>query len=189
MKGILRKILLLGIVMSIGALAFFAYMSYKLKHEIPVSFESIEVTESGGVKINKVSYSGTRDGRIAWELEAESATHFKADDLTLLEDVRLTLYSSAGDTFHLKSDKARYNGETELIEATGGVVVESKDGYLLVTDTLNFLNGSGEIKTDAGVKITTDRMVVEGRGLVIEIESGKMKILGNVRAKVKDATL
>ena len=107
MKGKFRKILLLCIVTSVGALAFFAYMSYKLKQEIPVSFESVEVTESGGVKINQVSYSGTREGRIAWELQAESATHFKAKDLTLLQDVRLTLYSKAGDTFHLKSDKGQ----------------------------------------------------------------------------------
>ena len=163
-------------------------MSYKLKQEIPVSFESVEVTESGGIKINKVSYSGTRDGRVAWELEAESATHFKTDDLTLLQDIRLTLYSKAGDTFLLKSDKARYSGKTELIEAIGGVVVESKEGYLLVTDTLSFLNGSGEISTADDVRFTTDLMVVEGRGLVMEIESGKMRLLSKVRARIKNGS-
>ncbi len=188
MKGKFRKILLLCIVTSIGALSFFAYMSYKIKHAIPVSFESVEVTGDGGVRINKVSYSGTREGRTAWELEAESATHYKAKDLTLLEDVRLILYSKNGDTLHLISDRGRYNGKTELIEAIGNVVVESKDGYLLVTEKLDFLNGSGEVSTTADVKITTDMMVIEGKGLIMEIESGKMMILDNVRAKVTDAS-
>lgn len=166
-----------------------AYINYSIKNKLPVTVESIEKTPEGAVRFEKLHYSGQRDGRLTWELDAGSAVYSKDDDLMHLEGVLVKLYSDDGSIHTVRSDYGGYNGETGFIEVAGDVRVKTREGFTLRTERLAFVSSSNEIKTDGAVEFAGSGMRVTGTGFEMEIESGSFKVLKDVRTYLTDASL
>ena len=181
--------MLVFIVSSIFLLAALAYINYSIKSQLPVTVESFERTPEGAVKLEKLHYSGQRDEKLAWELDAGSAVYSKDDDLMRLKGVEVKFYSTGGPNYILKSRSGAYNGDSGLIEVSGDVRVESKAGLKLSTERLKFLSASNEITTDEDVELAVSGMLVKGTGFEMEVESGSFKMLKDVRTYLTDASL
>ncbi len=143
-----------------------------------------------GVKISDIHYSRTRDGHVEWVLDADSAASFKSEDLMVFDSVRLAFYGDDVTLYTLKAREGQFSESTGEIDAMGDVLVESVDGsYRLTTDSLKYSSKSRRITTDDQVEIVTDGMVVEGTGLVVEIDKEKLFILNDVKALLKDEAI
>jgi LPS export ABC transporter protein LptC len=180
---------LIFIVSSISLLAALAYINYSIKSQLPITVESFEKTPEGAVKLEKLHYSGQRDGKLAWELDAGSAIYSKEDDLMRLKGVEVKFYSTGGTNYIIKSESGGYDGDSGLIEVFGDVRVDTKDGLKLRTERLKFLSASNEITTDEDVELAASGMLVTGTGFEMEIESGSFKMLKDVRTYLTDASL
>ncbi len=67
---------------------------------------------------------------------------------------------------HLVADSAIYTADSTLYTVYGNVVLDDyKKGQKLETDTLHFNKESGDIFTEAKVKMTTESEIIYGRGL------------------------
>ena len=185
MKVSYRKILLAFIVVSVTGLGLVAYLNHRIRSLIPVEFESIETTADGGIKIDKVHYSGTKEGRLEWELDAMSATHKAQEELTELDDVTLKYYREQGLEYTMKSDRGSYNGKTGRIDASGHVVVTSNDGYTLKAAKLSFLKASKRLKSSGRVKITSKAMRVSGTGLDMDVDAGLLEVVEGCESRDK----
>ncbi|MBE9531683.1 MAG: LPS export ABC transporter periplasmic protein LptC [Proteobacteria bacterium] len=181
--------MLIFIVSSIALLGALAYINYSVKSKLPITVESFERTPEGAVKLEKLHYSGQRDGRVTWELDAESAVYNKEDDLMRLEGVLVKFFSNGTTSHTIKSKSGGYNGESGLIEVSGDVRVETKGGLTLRTRRLIYITSSNEIKTDEDVEIKATGMIVSGTGFEMKIESGSFKMLKDVRTYLTDASL
>lgn len=126
---------------------------------------------------------------MTWELDAGSATYSKEDDLMHLEGVEVKFYSEQGAIHTVRSDYGDYNGETGFIEVAGDVRVDTKEGYTLRTERLRFISSSNKIKTDEVVEFAGSGIRVVGTGFEMEIESGSLKMLKDVRTYLTDASL
>ncbi|MBI5642439.1 MAG: LPS export ABC transporter periplasmic protein LptC [Deltaproteobacteria bacterium] len=178
----IRIFLLAFIALSIIGLIVLVLVHYQTKNSYQVSFTEDSKLE---VKIDKIHYSGTKNGRVEWELTADSAKRTRDEDLTLFDTVQATFYSKQGKTYTLKADEGRYKEIAGEIHAVGDVSVESEEGYTLKTEELKYSIGSREITSDKRVEITSEGMDVEGEGFFADVENGRYLLKDKVRAVFK----
>lgn len=184
MKRKIRVICACFIVLSILALALLVAFHYWTKKGIEVT-----ITEDRqiGVKIDDIHYSRTREGRVEWVLDAESATSFKVEDVMVFENVRLVFYAKDGRPYKMSAREGRFDEGSGQVEAEGDVRVESMDGtYTLTTERIKYSSSNKEITSDGHVRISTAAMDVTGVGFRVEIDAGRLYLAKDVRAVFKD---
>lgn len=138
-----------------------------------------------GVRMDQVRYSSTSWGRLEWELEADRATRLKNEDVMRLETVSLRFYPKRGRPYLLKSKDGTLREKTGEMTATGGVRLTFEDGYELLTSRLRYSLKSREMTSDDPARILSRGMEITGTGLVIEPESGRLRLLRDVKAVIK----
>ena len=186
LKSKLRIIFLLFIVVSLAAIFGASYVKYRVRKALPIDAKSIEFAAGGGIKAEKVHYTGTRGGRTEWELEAETAAYSETDETTRLTDVEVLFYAESGADFKLSSKLGSYDAASGLIDVSGAVTVVSSDGYELKTERLGYSETTRKISTDSRVVIESERMKVVGNALVIDMDSEKLSLFNGVKAEITD---
>lgn len=172
------------IALSILGLAVAVFVHQQTQNVMRVSFTEDRKLE---VRIDRIRYSGTKQGRVEWEFEADYATREKGEDLTVFNNVNATYYPEAGAPYTLKAREGRYWEAAGLVHAIGGVRVESRGRFVLETERLEMEMESRRISTPLEVAITSEMMDVRGRGLEADVDTGDLTILSDVRAVVNGA--
>ncbi|MDO8426693.1 MAG: LPS export ABC transporter periplasmic protein LptC, partial [Deltaproteobacteria bacterium] len=167
-------------------LAVLVFIHYKTENTFKVSFDGEKKLE---VKIEKIHYSGTKEGRVEWELFADSAKRTKAEDLTIFETLKVIFYAKDGTPYTLNAKEGRLREAAGEIYALGDVTVDSQAGYTLKAQSLKYAIKSKEITSEGPVEITSEAMDMVGTGLRAEIESGRFFLLKNVKATFRDAVI
>ncbi|HHL39020.1 MAG TPA: LPS export ABC transporter periplasmic protein LptC [Deltaproteobacteria bacterium] len=188
----LKGFLVTFIVLSVAALAALSLVNGRIKREVNAIRMTVDREAGMGVKIDNVRYSGMKEGRREWELEAETATYYKGEDLAVLDDVKAVLYSEAG-TYTLRGREGRYFGSAGRIDVSGGVTVVSVEagggGYRLETERISYFTDEKRISTDDEVRLFSAAFDVDGVGLRIDIDEGRLTVLDDVKTVLKDASL
>jgi len=175
------------IVVSVAALILLVLLHYRLKSKIKVTYEE----EAGDieVRIEGIHYTGTREGRLAWELLADSAVRGRASDDTTLEAVNFICYTADGHKITLKAPSGMFSESKGYVTASGGVDVTSEEGYRLRAQTVDFSTETRLISSEGHVRITSDRLDVTGVGMSVDVEHGVMKLNKDVHALIRDGEL
>lgn len=175
------------VVLSIVSLAVLVFIYYRAGKEPKAAFEQDERVE---VTVEKIRYSGTKAGRVEWELEADAARRSKGEDLTTLDNVRVTFYAKDGTSYVLTSKEGRFREAAGEIVATGDVVIKSSgDGYTIRTGSLTFLLRNKLIKTEDKVRMTSRGTDLEGTGLLASVDQKSFRLLKGVRAVFRDSAI
>lgn len=174
------------VVLSIASLAVLVFVYYRAGKEAGTAFEQDERVD---IKVEKIRYSGTKAGRVEWELEADSARRSKGEDLTVLENVTVRFFARDGGSYALTSKEGSFREKAGEIVATGSVVVDSGDGYIIRTHSLTYSLKDGLITTGERVEMTSSGMDLEGTGLVARVDEDSFRLLKDVRAVFRDSAL
>ena len=172
------------IAISILGLAVAVFVHQQTQNTLRVSFTEDKKLE---VRIDRIRYSGTKEGRVEWEFEADYATRDKDEDLTVFSNVTATFYPGDGEPYILTAREGRYREAAGLVQAVGAVRVASKGRFVLETEMLELKMDSRKISTAQDVAITSEMMDIRGRGLEADMDTGNFRILSNIRAVVNDA--
>jgi len=172
------------IAVSVLGLAIAVFVHQQTQNTLRVSFTEDKKLE---VRIDKIRYSGTRDGCVEWEFEADHATREKDEDLTVFVNITARYYPVEGAPYTLTAKEGRYWETTGLVHAVGNVVVSSKGRFTLKTSKLELEMEARRITAGGAVTITSPVMDVSGTGLVADVDTGNFKILSNVKAVVNNA--
>ena len=81
------------------------------------------------------------------------------------------------------------NADFSVIEAQGEVVVVSHSGYTLQTEHLTYREEDRSVRTDAPVRLTSAKLRLDGVGLILNLDTQRLRIPGRVRAVVQHASL
>jgi len=118
-----------------------------------------------------------KNGTSMWTLKAsradiaEGSERVKLKDIVLLVENRdMTIYSPEGF----------YNLESKDLTLNGKIKAVSK-GYTIITESVEWNQSKGEVKTNENVRIESKKFNVEGSGLEADSEQ-KVRILKNVKA-------
>ena len=140
--------------------------------------------------------------RTVFTLQASKSTDFKGQDISLLEDVKVTVFGKTGerhDIIHTQS--CRYSKADGAIQCAGNVQMDlqsaadferartaaaGKANLIHVeTSAVTFERGTGRAQTVQPVKFTFANGEGEGLGAVYFSEDGTLRLVKDVRIRVR----
>lgn len=186
MRQKVRVLLSAFIVLSIVALSALVFYHYQSRGKY-----RIDLPEQGNieVRVQKIRYSGTKDGKVEWELEAESATRSKNRPETVFEDIVLVFYAKDGTPYRLKAERGSYNEKSGKITASGKVSVATDEGYSVDAPELTYDLGKRLITSDGRVAVLYQGIDLEGTGLFVDVDKGLFTLKDAVRARISDGVI
>lgn len=183
----LRLLLFLFVALSLVGLVVAVFVSSSFKE---VKVKDYTITKSRGSTIDRVRYSGTRDDRLEWELEADKGFQVRGREDIELTNVTVTYYMKNGAVYIMKGREGSYNAQTEEVVIKGNVTVLSKKGdFSLRTDKLRYSGKDGNVYTKGRFRMRSLRADVTGKGLEMNLAEEKIKVLSEVKTVFKESAI
>lgn len=182
-----KKISLLIVITAIVSVAFLAAMIWHMlkplteeKGKLPLS------SAAADLQLKKVKYTETREGVKEWELEAFSVGYFQEEGIVLCEKVKATFFGQNKVSYTLTGVQGKFHIKNKVIEVSGGVKIDSTDGYHLRSSSIKYLAEKRELVTTDLVEMEGPRFRVKGQGMVIEIDHQRVRVLNQVNTVFAD---
>ena len=137
------------------------------------------------LQVKNVVYTDVGQSGEKWEIKADTARYIKKENLALFDKVQVRMVTSEGKTFILTGDKGRFKTDQKNIEIYGNVEGTSDHGERFTTDHLSYNNAEGKIYTDSAITLGSGQMKIVGIGMTLNIKSGELSVLSNVKADIK----
>ncbi|MFZ3122838.1 MAG: LPS export ABC transporter periplasmic protein LptC [Thermodesulfovibrionales bacterium] len=131
----------------------------------------------GGSFLEGLKIVHKKNGTSMWTLNASRADIIEGSDRVKLNDVVLRVENKEMTIY---SPEGFYNMESRDLTLNGKIRAVSK-GYTIITESVEWNQSKGEIKTKEAVKIESKKFNVEGVGMEADSEQ-KVRILKNVKA-------
>ncbi len=139
------------------------------------------VEAEADLTLRNIHLVGDKFGLKEWELEAKAARHFQEGGMTMLEDIEAAFYVKEGGVIRLRGDRGSILHGTRDIELQGNIIIFNADGgYQLITDGLQYVDRTRQIRSSHRVDIGGKGLKVTGRGMSIDLDSGKLSLWGRV---------
>ncbi|NPV03241.1 MAG: LPS export ABC transporter periplasmic protein LptC [Syntrophaceae bacterium] len=135
--------------------------------------------------IRDVHYTEVGDSGNRLEINADTATFLKEENLARFERVRMKLILPDGRTYELSADRGRLRTDVKDLDIEGNVVILSSRGDRFTTDRLHYSDGEKKIQTRDAVTLTNPRLSVNGRGMTLLLKSERVTVTGPVRARIE----
>jgi LPS export ABC transporter protein LptC len=133
-------------------------------------------------EMNGVQFEQSKNGTREWYLTASRLYSTEKDSDMKLEDVK-ALFGENEET-SIRSQKARYNADSKQITLQGKVVIQNDKGYVMQTDSLEYITAEKKVRTTSSVNIQGSNIEVRGNQLLYDTETGNYSLEGNVVCKV-----
>ncbi len=171
--------------MIVGSVALVAILTWRTLAPSPKkNLSPPESVSTADLQLDRMKYTETREGVKEWELEAASVRYFQDENMVFLEKVKATFFGKNQESYTLVGERGRFNTQTKAIEVFDGVRIESSDGYRMQTQTLEYRAEKRELRTSDPVEMSGPQLDVRGRGLVVELDHQRLKILKQVTTTI-----
>jgi LPS export ABC transporter protein LptC len=179
-----RNLLLLLALLVLSALAAIVVLRYRPAADVA---ELVKSLPSGvDVALQEIRYSHSEGGLERWRLIAGRIERRSAENLTAVRDLEFTFFDEKGNEQGvLKARNGQVNADYSVLEVHDHVEIVSRDGYTLQTERLTYRQQDRSISTDAPVKLTSDRLLLEGDGMHLDLNTQTLRILARVRATIQ----
>jgi len=107
----------------------------------------------------------TLNGKIMLVIKADEAQIYHKENYTKFYSVKARYFDKEQEISNLTSKEGMIDNSTNDVEVVGNVVLKTKDGAVLETEKLNWVNKTNKLSTEAFVKITRGGNVMTGIGL------------------------
>lgn len=167
--------ILILILLSIAALIFF-----DTKNIVNPSFKDIKIDSSADIFLNNFKQTSTTNGVKEWSLKAASAKIINAQNLALLEDVSVLVFTEKDTQVEITAQNGRLDTKTHDIVLSDKVII-NYEGTLLKTDKLHYEKKSHIIYSTGPVEIENKSSTIKADSLHADLKNSTLKLEGNVR--------
>ena len=129
--------------------------------------------------LGKISQVSTKDGRIEWRLEAESAHMMEKKNHLGLEAVTMVFFLKDGREVYLTGDTGTVNTQTKDIAVEGNVVVVN-DKYRMTTDRLEYDDKKRLLRIPSAISLTDGVSTLVADQVVYNLDTKQSVFSGNV---------
>lgn len=175
---------LLGLFVLLGALALgvvvFRYFSQSGRQRPQVSAPA-----SVDLAMKSLHFTESSADRTKWELYAASGEYSKSADLSILKDLRFILFRAGNaGRITVTAKKGEYAHAAKKVTLSGNVMAEGTDGVSFETPKISYDSARRIFRTDEHVRMTSDRMAVEGVGMEFKMNDQTAHIQSRVEATI-----
>ena len=146
----------------------------------PISFNVIEKADA---KLGEFTFTQSKGETVEWQVRAKQARLFEQEKRAVLQEVVLTFYGGSGDEVTVQVEEGIFNTATKdfvLANQEAPIVVQTRSGYTIYTNRLEWVEAVKEIRTTAPVRIVGHGLEIRGQGLMGRIPSEEVEILQDV---------
>jgi LPS export ABC transporter protein LptC/lipopolysaccharide transport protein LptA len=124
-----------------------------------------------------------------WELWADRATGFRADQDLTLNNVKAVFFGDNGVEMTVTGLRGRVEPKTKNMNIEGSVVTRSNNGYVFKTESVNYRSDTRILNSPTVVEVTGPRdnlgraLFVKGDRMHADLAQGILNIDQNVRAQ------
>lgn len=176
----IKNILIVGIL---GVVAFwiglYAFRTQKPATPIPKVSESSN--EPGHVGLQEINFVQVKNGIKFLELKAEKVEYQKAKNVVTFKKVTVTYFIKGDQPVRLVGNMGKLDTETKNIFVDGEVVIYMPESYELKVPFLYYRDDTREIFSEGTVSFKGPEILLEGQGLVYNLESQKILVKNKVR--------
>jgi lipopolysaccharide export system protein LptC len=134
--------------------------------------------------LGQFRFTQSRGGDVQWEVQAQHAQVFDAEQRATLQNVHVTLFGPKGQELVMEGDEGTIDTAKKnfvLSKHSGLIAVQFQNGYTLTTNNLAWTDGERRFDTLEPVVIIGNGLKITGRGLVGKIDTEEFRILADVR--------
>ncbi len=137
------------------------------------------------LQIKDFVYTEVGEGNSKWEVKARTAQYNKKQNIAVFDQVQISLTTAEKKVYQMSGDKGQMLTDKKDIEIKGNVVITSDSGDRFTTDYLKYSDAEKKFYTDAPVTMENARMKLMGKGLILFMNKGELKLLSSVKAEIK----
>jgi len=151
--------------------------------KVPEKGELPSKISTGGadMRLEKIRFVEDKHGRRTWELEAKQIQQYQDQNLMMLEDVKVTYYSTDGRVFIISGKEGKYYQDSKNMVLVGNVILTSNDGYQLKTHSVSYTHSEKKVTTPDPVQIEGEQLSLVGKGMLVDMEAKTFKVLNQVK--------
>jgi LPS export ABC transporter protein LptC len=132
--------------------------------------------------IGRMKQSASRQGILQWDLEAANARYLEESNQMLLERPEVLFYTKENRSVRLTAAQGLLNTQTNDIEASGGVTVQS-DPYTIITDRMVYRHDTRIISSQAPVTVRSGTEQIKADKMEIDLNTQRVRMQGNVAGR------
>jgi LPS export ABC transporter protein LptC len=154
--------------------------------DITMSTAAAAATGKGPVvdQSDTFAANGTREGRPAFEIAAQTVTGFEGDRKQL-ETVDLTVHEQEGGTVKVESREGQFDPTSRRAQLSGDVVIHTPDGMKLTTSNLYYDSDRDMIYTGDPIRFLLGPAEGTGEGMNYLVNERRVKIASRVDMTLK----
>lgn len=140
-------------------------------------------TDGADARLEKIRFVEDKQGRKTWELEAKLIQQYQGQNILLLEEVKVTLFTKEGRSFIIFGNQGKVYQDSKNMELVGDVVITSSDGYRLKTHSVSYYHLEKKVTTPDPVEIEGEQIRLIGKGMWVDMEAKIFKVLNQVKTQ------
>lgn len=162
----LSTIFLVVFVALVGGLS--AVVAWKVRAR-PAPPPAAAVAPRADYRVSEIHINETLEGNLRWSLDADQAEVFDKDQETVMQRVSIRVLSKDAE-WTVTAAEGVLNNQSRDVALKGDVVVTSKDGLRMTTQSLRWRNKERNLQTEDPVQITREGTTISGQGLDVRME-------------------
>lgn len=140
-------------------------------------------------KMEGVHLVETRDGGKEWEVWADQAFGFKAENRWVLDHVKAEIFGDKGTRYTVTGSRGEINTLTRDLKVSGQVLTQSSNGYVFVTNEIFYSSKNRSLESENVIEMKGpadeegQRLILTGKGMRLFMNSENMEILADVKGE------
>jgi len=134
-------------------------------------------------KLSEFTFTQSKGEVVQWQVRAKQARIFEQEKRVLLKDVVVTLYGAEGKDVTVQGEEGMFETVTKnfaLSNHETPLVIQTRNGYTIYTNHLQWTEQTKELRTDDSVQIVGRGLEVNGKGLLGRMEREEFEILRDI---------
>jgi len=161
-----------------------------LRPTAPTESPRVAVGPDKSMTIAGLTFFLFNKDRREWRIKASTMYSDDGEKDLRLENVEADFFGEkakgeeSAPTANIRSDKARYEKERQLLTLRDNVVVTTTSGYEMRTDVLYYREDLHQLHATAGVTIVGQGLLLTGREMTYDPERQYLQVDGQVTAEI-----
>jgi LPS export ABC transporter protein LptC len=178
------KIKLLAIVVGLSAIAAVAVVFYRFKGLNDSPFMVLpEAATNTILASTRVRHTATQNGKIQWELEADSAQMKSESQDVILQSPDVVFFSDDGGKIELTAAHGILNTKTNNLMVEGAVRLFNQQ-FAMHTEKLVYRHAKRILVSEGAIKILGSAVQLQANAMTYNIETNQAHFTGQVEGNI-----
>lgn len=182
------KLKLLAISVALSAIAAVAVVYSRFKGPQEGQIMALPKSVANAILAStRVRHTATHNGKVQWELEADSAQMQDETKKVVLQSPDVIFFSNDGEQFKLEANQGILDTKNNNMVVEGGVHLYSHR-YTVYTEKMTYQHAKRLLVSKGRINILNDAVQLQANAMTYDIENNQVQFNGQVEGNIVSET-